>query len=365
MKVAIGLRLQDGPFGGANQFGKSIALFLNHRGIEVVFDLVDTDIDIIVLIAPQHSRRFISFGPVEIMDYLQRKNSKAMVVHRINECDERKGTHTMNKQLALANSIADHSVYVGSWLVDLFRNQGLTFTSSYQVILNGGDSTIFQFKQKTVPPSQKVKLVTHHWAANWMKGWDVYMFIDSLLGLPEHRENLELHVIGNVPKECQPTHLVVHAPRTGKDLAQLLSTFDVYLTASIHEPGANHPTEGALCGLPLLYRNSGSLPEYCKGYGEMFTGVHDILPALERLLSAYPSYASRMASYHHTSERMCEEYLQLFTSLLSHRDQILQKRPVGAYGSKKRIRMKLALAFYRIISKLERLNLYGKNVRQV
>ena len=33
-----------------------------------------------------------------------------------------------------------------------------------------------------------------------------------------------------------------------------------------------HHIEGALCGLPILFRNSGSLPEYCKKYGVSFDG---------------------------------------------------------------------------------------------
>ena len=31
-----------------------------------------------------------------------------------------------------------------------------------------------------------------------------------------------------------------------------------------------HHIEGALSGLPLIYRKSGALPEYCKGYGLQF-----------------------------------------------------------------------------------------------
>ena len=42
------------------------------------------------------------------------------------------------------------------------------------------------------------------------------------------------------------------------------------MTASLNEPGGNHQNEGALCGLPLIYRDSGCLPEYCENYGIPF-----------------------------------------------------------------------------------------------
>ena len=32
-------------------------------------------------------------------------------------------------------------------------------------------------------------------------------------------------------------------------------------------PSGNHHIEGALCGLPLMYLNSGGTPEYCKDFG--------------------------------------------------------------------------------------------------
>ena len=38
MVVSVGMRLQDGPWGGGNQVGSALAAFLRARGIEVIFD---------------------------------------------------------------------------------------------------------------------------------------------------------------------------------------------------------------------------------------------------------------------------------------------------------------------------------------
>ena len=38
--------------------------------------------------------------------------------------------------------------------------------------------------------------------------------------------------------------------------------------------------EGILCGLPIIYRESGALPEYCKKFGVPFEN-DNFLPALE------------------------------------------------------------------------------------
>ena len=50
----------------------------------------------------------------------------------------------------------------------------------------------------------------------------------------------------------------------GKELANELRKHDIYITGSKNEPSGNHHMEGALCGLPILYVNSGALPEYCQ-----------------------------------------------------------------------------------------------------
>ena len=41
----------------------------------------------------------------------------------------------------------------------------------------------------------------------------------------------------------------------------------VYITASKNEPSGNHHIEAAQCGLPILYINSGGIPEYSNGFG--------------------------------------------------------------------------------------------------
>ena len=36
-----------------------------------------------------------------------------------------------------------------------------------------------------------------------------------------------------------------------------LKKHDIYITASENEPSGNHHMEGALCGLPILFKDSG------------------------------------------------------------------------------------------------------------
>ena len=94
MRVAIGANFSDRPMGGGNQFAYGLAMFLKGQGHEVTTDLACSDLDIILLIEPRNWLQISSFGPTEISRYIRTVNPNTLVVHRINECDERKQTRT-------------------------------------------------------------------------------------------------------------------------------------------------------------------------------------------------------------------------------------------------------------------------------
>ena len=49
MKVSIGSRIVDGPWGGGNLFAINLRDYLLKNGHEVIFDLSEKDIDVILL----------------------------------------------------------------------------------------------------------------------------------------------------------------------------------------------------------------------------------------------------------------------------------------------------------------------------
>ena len=87
---------------------------------------------------------------------------------------------------------------------------------------------------------------------------------------------------------------------SGQILGRELSKHHVYLSASINEPAGMHHIEGAICGLPIIYRKSGALPEYCNNFGIEFQNK-EFLPALKRMLVEYPKYKENITKYANNS----------------------------------------------------------------
>ena len=53
MKVSIGSKIVNGPWGGGNLFVKNLSNFLINNGHDVIYDLSDKDIDLILLTDPR------------------------------------------------------------------------------------------------------------------------------------------------------------------------------------------------------------------------------------------------------------------------------------------------------------------------
>jgi hypothetical protein len=325
MKISLGLNLQRGPWGGGNQFGRALADYLRQQGATVCFDLTSPDLDLILLAEPRSNLRSSAYTDRDVFRYLRSENPEAIVVHRVNECDERKNTNYVNSILRRANLCADYTVFVSDWLKNLHLEQGIA-CQTYGVIHNGSDRSIFHptgyrpWDRKT-----PLRLVTHHWGASWMKGFDIYERLDRLLAADRYCQKVAFTYIGNLPEGFRFKNATYIAPLQGQALADALREHHVYLTASRNEPGSNHQNEGANCGLPLLYLKSGGLTEYCEGYGIAFT-AETFEQKLDTMIATYDRWANRIQEFPHSSERMCQRYYNRFLKLLQHRDSMVLQR---------------------------------------
>ena len=160
-----------------------------------------------------------------------------------------------------------------------------------------------------------------------MKGYAGYKLIDSLLATEEKLKDVEFSFIGNLPKDLNLNNTNVLQPLEGTALANELKNHHMYITASLNEPSGNHHIEAALCGLPILYLDSGGTPEYCQGYGVAYQGVRDLEIQLEKIIQNKKIYQDELKKYPFNSEKMNKEYLELFNHLVEVNS--LEKITVG------------------------------------
>ena len=328
MKISIGTKIKDGPWGGGNLFAINLKKYLEDNGHKVVLDLKDNDIDIILITEPRKTSESSAFTHIEVLNYLSFVKKDTLVVHRINECDERKNTNYVNKYLLNANKVADHTIFVSNWLKNLYIKQGF-YNLNTSVIYAGADNEIFnRVNFKPWDKSRPLKIVTHHWGANWNKGFDFYLLIDDLMNDKRWKNLIEFTYIGNVPSNVRFQNSRLVKPLAGLELATEIKKHNLYLTGSLNEPSGNHHIEAAQCGLPLLYINSGGIPEYCNGFGMMFNNKDDLEDKLYSMIIDFKNYELKMEKYNRNSRIMSQKFLDLFELMIENRENYFLERKI-------------------------------------
>ncbi len=282
-RVALNLRPIYSSWGGGNQWLTQTVRFLRFSGYTVRFDLREP-VDCI-LVTHFGLTGKTSFSLDDLRSY-RREHPDVRVIHRVNDNDARKHTTEMNPRLAAYSEIADHTVFISSWLRD--HHAGLWFDPAkpHSVIVNGADPSIFHpIGSRHWTGREPLRLVTHHWSDNWMKGFKVYEEVDRLIASGE-LPGVELWVIGRWPAQIQWKAARTYPAAHGEALAGLLRQCHAYLTASLWEPGGMHFIEGGQCGLPVLFHeDGGGICEVARPFGIGFRD--DVKAAVEQLRVQY------------------------------------------------------------------------------
>lgn len=338
MKISIGSKVEEGPFGGGNSFIHNLKNELLNKGHIVIDHLNDKDIDIILLFNPFISSKNATFNNFDIDYYQTFINKNAISVQRINECDERKNTNHVNKKIILNNRHIDANIYVSSWIKKLYHNQGIL--DKYQkVILGGPNKNIFNSSNKQKwNKNNKLKIVTHHWSDNLMKGFKVYKELDDLIEKEYWSKKIEFTLIGNQPSEIIFNNTKIIPPLSHEQLSKELKKHDVYITASLNEPSGNHHMEAALTRLPIIYIDSGGTTEYCENFGIKLNN-NNLDSAIEEIINKYDSIWDELDSYEYDFQYAFDKYVSFFEELNANKIEVISKRT-------KKLKIKVVYEFF-------------------
>lgn len=311
--VLFTLKPLNESFGGGNFFVKNISQYLISKNYKVVYDL-QPNIDLIFIIDPRKNKSN-NYTYQEISDY-KKKNPNVKIIHRINENDmKREKSIHIEPLLIETMKIADIVVFVSKWMQNYYiEKYNLKINSTS--IINGCDESIFYPpNEKKFDKNNKIKIVTHHFSSNYLKGFHIYNKLDELLN--DKNQKFEFTFIGNYHEEYKPKNIHIVKACNGMKLANKLRKHDIYLTATQYEPGAMHYLEGISCGLPVLFcKNGGGTKEVCKKYGEEFEDIESFKKNLNKMINNYDEYYKKIDYKYLGNKRCCEEYLDIIKKFI-------------------------------------------------
>lgn len=341
LRIGVNTGIVQGPYGGSNQFVRNLVSGCEKAGHYVSSNL-EPHLDVLIVVINHHASR-VTFDVNDIRAY-KRCYPNTVVIQRINASDEQRGGNLgQNNCILEMNTVADHTVFVSKFMQDFWAKKGISDTDNQTVILTGADRKFFfPRNEKTWDSVKPLKLITHHWSSNFLKGFDIYERLDEMLGLPKWKERYEFTFLGNIPAGFTLNNSKHLPPQSDLQLAETIREHHGYVTASRFEPGGNHYIEAMQCGLPVLHLNHGSLPEYCEQYGVTFS-LSDFEEKLEKFRKEYPNLRDNVLHCSYSAQKMSNEYVQLIEHLAS--------------GAEKKTTILLRLQFltYRIIKRITNL----------
>lgn len=271
MKLLVNRKPVQGPWGGGNHFIKTLHDRASEYDVELVHKL-QPDLDGIFLIDPRYDELGISIN--EVFKY---KNAfpETKIFYRANECDQRKGEkNQMDPCIKAMGQISDICFFISSWIHSYHIDSDWKCKTNV-VIANGTDKSIFKPSNEK-KENGKINLVTHHWSNNAMKGHDVYEKIDNWV---KDREDFTFTYIGRSHAPLPNTELI--EPLSGAKLGKLLSSHDVYISASRWDPGPNHIIESLACNLPTYAHIDGGGASEFVGDKHVYKDLNSLFTILE------------------------------------------------------------------------------------
>lgn len=268
-KLFVNRRPVEGPWGGGNHFVRAVYENAERHGFEIT-DHFNLDLDAILVVDPRYDEMRISINEIASI-----KSSKPQirVIHRVNECDKRKGDNEkIDPLLRVTSKFSDVSIFISKWLEEHHRSTGW-FCDRSAVVHNGTHKKNFL---NTRDDCDKIRIVTHHWSNNYMKGFDVYDAIDEWVA---SQDDFEFTYIGRERGTFKNTRIV--KPTFGKDLGAKLSNHDVYISGSRWDPGPNHIVEALACDLPVYVHVDGGGAVEMAGQSHVYQNIDQLISILE------------------------------------------------------------------------------------
>ena len=308
MKIFFNRITRKEAYGGGSHFVTAMVDYLQKKGHQVFFNFHDEqkkiikDIDLIFLIDPRPGD--IGYSINHILGYKKNVNPAVKILHRVNECDARKGTDFMDDILVETSKHTDKTVFISNWLKEYFSKKNFANIEAASVIYNGCNTNYF-FPDNEKTKKEKTKIVTHHWSDNWLKGFDLYKFIDEEIV----NDNFEFTYIGRYSKKYNPKNTKLVDPLWGPSLGKELRKHDVYVTASRFEPCGMHHIEGAASGMPVIYhKDCGGINELCSNHGEVYESFEDFKQKLLKVTKNIEKYRNKIDYDNLSIEKCCDKF---------------------------------------------------------
>jgi len=295
-----------GPWGGGNRTLESLERILKERGHKITFD-INSDYDIIYCHDPKPDGN----TGLRYEHLLHVKNTRNIpIIQRVGDVFYHRGEQ-YTQYLKETLKYSDIVTFISSWsakFLDIEINNKTTFIHDLR------PPSIFYRVKKVNKQSDKIRIFTHHWSNNSLKGLETYSFIDNIVGKKQYKDDFEFYYLGRVNKNFNPVNTTVIGPFDTEGVIDELDKADIYITASKFETGGNHLVEALARDIPVLYHSDGGgICSLCKEFGYVFHNNDELLKLIEDFKSKKLKIKKKFSG---TLENNINKYIDLMEAMV-------------------------------------------------
>ena len=283
--VALFHDFAPAPAGGGHQTLRAVTGELRRRGVRVGINTLSPGTRAVLF-------NSFNFDIARFEWFAARVSDECRMVHRVGAVTSLyRGFDDGTDEVVagLNRRFADATIAISQATIDMYGRIGIALVSP-RVIHNGTDPAIFNARGR-IPfdRGRRTRLVAVSWSDNPRKGGPFYRWLESELDW----ERYELTYVGNTQESFRRATVV--PPLPSRELADLLRTQDVFVTATENDAYSNALVEALCCGLPAIYLDSGGSSEAVKDAGFGFTDREQVPALLDRLRDEYEDRQARIS----------------------------------------------------------------------
>ena len=278
LDICVFYETTNAPWGGPNQFLRSLGMELSRRGHRVTNHPIP-ETQVVLLNAHnagvnkhldpgevaqlRHEGKITWLGNVlPAWSYLGRARKGPVLIHRVDGVAKvNRGHGTIADQIQPAvNRLTDHTIFQTMFCRNSFAEECGFTPRSWRVIKNAVDPRVFFPNAQTLDRDGVLRLIAVSWSSNPRKGFATIARVSRLAGV-------EVTFVGNWCADVDPAGVRLAGVMRSKELAEVLRSSHAMLHAGWNESCSNAIVEAMACGLPIVYRDSGGNRELAGDYG--------------------------------------------------------------------------------------------------
>ena len=275
MKIYIANKLVEGPYGGGNQFLKSMRYQFRKMGL-----YCDDPSQATIVLFNSHQ------CPEEVAR-LKQANTKALFIHRLdgpmrlyNDMNDSRDMLAYQMNTAFADAV----VFQSHWSKEANLKLGLDIGSKECTVIHNAAGNLFFKEEYKERERDKISLIASSWSDNIKKGFLTYKYLDENLDFDKY----EFIFMGRSPIEFK--NIKNLGSLNTAQVAEQLQKVDIFLTASENDPCSNSLIEALSSGIPAVCLDSGGHPELLKDAGLLYRNRKDIINKIQEVWQNYKKY---------------------------------------------------------------------------